>query len=265
MNGVVKNLFCGFGRAILFVRDCVVQISRDREPRNLGNFVSSDAPGGANHDPVIDGELALLLFEKLLKVSLLSSVSVKPSVILDLNNFSERFVLRELAVDALEIDLMVLKDLKETFHSNFVPPVVLFEDKEAPAKDVANVGATTNVGRKAAVRDGHKERTGVVQNDVKLLHILHRVLYGFDVLTDLCCNVSPGLVNVFHLVDVKSAGDRSKLFPNLNIVRDFKLGKKVTHGVGESIGVGGGRAICEPGKSFQANTDINNFNIKLFA
>ena len=97
---------------------------------------------------------------------------MKPSVVLDLHDLSERFVLWERTVNTFEVLLVVLKNLEETLHADFFPPTVLLEDEEAASQDVSNVRATANIAGQATVRNRNKQGSSVVKHNVNFLHLL---------------------------------------------------------------------------------------------
>jgi hypothetical protein len=76
---------------------------------------------------------------------------VKPSIVFNFNDFTERFILWEFSVDALKIDFVVFKNLKESFHSNFVPPIILLQNEKDASENVSNVSTTTDIAWKCAV------------------------------------------------------------------------------------------------------------------
>ena len=70
---------------------------------------------------------------------------MQPPLVLDLDNASEAFVLRESSIYAFKISLVVLKDFNEAIHAELVPPASLFEQCEATSQDVANIATASDI------------------------------------------------------------------------------------------------------------------------
>ena len=125
--------------------DLIVKVAWRRSASNLCDCVDGDSPGGHGKDPVIDAELVLLLLKELLELDSLCFIRVKPSFVLNLDNLTERLVLRELAIDAFKVTLVMLKYFNEAIHAQLIPPTALLHESEAAAKNVTHIATSTNV------------------------------------------------------------------------------------------------------------------------
>jgi len=68
--------------------------------------------------------------------------------------------------DSIKVELVALESLQEAIHAEGVPPSILPHNHEAASKDVTDITASTNVGRKRPIRDDNQNSAGVIQNNV---------------------------------------------------------------------------------------------------
>lgn len=89
VSRVVQDLLRSFHDLLLACSNLVVKISRGGHASNLGDGVNRDSPRCHGEDPVINIELVLPFLEELLELDGLSLISVKPSLVLNFNDFAE--------------------------------------------------------------------------------------------------------------------------------------------------------------------------------
>lgn len=70
---------------------------------------------------------------------------MQPPFVLDLDDSAEGLVFRELAIDALQVSLMLLKDFNKAVHAQVLPPASLFEKGEASAENITHITATADI------------------------------------------------------------------------------------------------------------------------
>lgn len=105
----------------------------------------------------------------------------------------------------------------------------------------------------------------MIQDDVQVLDWLNCGFYGLDINSNFIRDVLPCFVDIFNLVDVKSAGIWSKLLPDISVDLHLEFSKAVFHSLEESVLVGSGTSVNEPGNSLKADSDIDDLDLKLFS
>lgn len=180
VNCAVEDGLSFFADALLAGSNLVVKVTGDRGLAKFGDLVRSDAPTLNAIDPVVNGKLATFLLDKLLKVKSLNIVGVQPPVVLNANDFTERFVFWEYTVDALQVNLVRLKDFDEAVNAAQIPPSVLLHDKEAAAQNVAHIATSSDVGGQGTVRDSDQNSASVIQYNVKVFNGLNAAFNLID-------------------------------------------------------------------------------------
>ena len=248
---------------LLAVVDLVPEVERDISAGHLSDEISGDTEGGDALDPVIEGELVLLLLEDLVELLALLIVVGLVELVLAANDIAEGGVGLELTVDGGEILLVALAELEEALDAaELIPPAVLVEDGEGATEDVTDVGATTGVSGEGTVLDGHHGRTRVVENDIGIADGLNSSADLGDGHADLVGDPLPGLGEIIDFVDVEEAGEGTELGPDVEVVLHVNLLSEVLVGGGEDIEVGGGGTVDEPGDTLETDTDIDDLDLE---
>ncbi len=94
---------------------------------------------------------------------------MQPTLVFDLNYLAKGFVLLKLAINANQISLVSIKNLKKAFKAEFFPPSIFLQDKKNASENVSDVSTTTNVARKTAIRYGNQNGPSVVENNEHVL------------------------------------------------------------------------------------------------
>lgn len=205
VSSVVQDGFSSLGSSFLTHCDFVVKILWDWCLDDLRDQISWDTMRLHANNPVIKGKFSLSLLDDLVKLFYRLFIRVLPSIVLNLDDSIETLVLWEFSINTCEILLVVLKDFKETLHSENFPPAGSLHDGEATSQDVSNVTTSSNVGWESSIRDGDQESSGMVQNDIKVLYWLNCGFYCLNINTYLLCNILPALVNIINLIDIEGA------------------------------------------------------------
>lgn len=205
MGGVVKDNSGFLSRALLLLRNLVIQVLWHLSFGDLGNLVSGNTIGLHALNPILDLEDVFSLLEQFVELDNRLLVRESPSVVLDLHDRLETLVFGELTVDTFKVFLVMVEDLQEAFHSKGVPPAVLLHDAECSSQNVTDVTSTADVRGQGTISDGHHHCTGVVKDDVDLFDWLNGFLHSLDIHLDDFGDVFPGLFDIFSFINVKSA------------------------------------------------------------
>lgn len=185
MRSAVEDCFGLFNEFLLSIGNLVVEISGNRNAGKLGDSICRDAVRLNCENPVIDAERLLFLFSLLnqvIQLGFLSGVSCAPSLILEENDLIKALVGREFSVEFLEISLLVLEDVQESFEvldfpslfversAQFFPPPIFCEDSKHSSDDVSDVAASSYVRRQGSVHDNHHHCSQVVADDIEVFY-----------------------------------------------------------------------------------------------
>lgn len=72
---------------------------------------------------------------------------MQPSLVFDFDDSSEALIFGELAIDSLQVSLVLLKYLNEAIHAELVPPALLLQQGEAASQYIPHVATASNVRR----------------------------------------------------------------------------------------------------------------------
>lgn len=143
---VVQHICYLLSCALLPLRDLIVQVLWHLDLGNFCNFVSRNTVRLHACDPVVDGQLAFPGLDDLFEFLHGLYIRVLPSIVLDLHDCIEAFVFWELSVDTFKVEFVVIEDLQEAFHSEFVPPAILLHETEHSSQNVADITSTSHIG-----------------------------------------------------------------------------------------------------------------------
>jgi len=208
---VVKNRFLFLSGLLLSQCNFIIQTLRNWLLKNLSNFISWNTEGLHRCDPIINTEFTFFLFDNFFKFFDRFIIRMLPSVVFNLNNFSETFVLWEFSINSFEIQLMEFEDLQKSFHAKFIPPIILFHDAENSSENVSDITSTTNIRWKGSIRNGNKTSSSVIKNNVKLFNWLNCFSDFIHWISNLVSNLLPGLFNIINFVNIQSARVWSEL------------------------------------------------------
>lgn len=142
---VVQHIGYLLSCALLPLRDLIVQVLWNLDLSDFGDLVSRNTVRLHACDPVIDRQLALPRLDGLFQFLHRLYVRVLPSIVLDLHDCIEAFILWELSVNAFQVQFVVVEDLQEAFHSQCVPPAILLHETEHSSQNVAHIASTSDI------------------------------------------------------------------------------------------------------------------------
>lgn len=265
MTCVIKDCLLLFGGLFCFHGNLIVETLWDWGLGYLGNLINGDTVRLHTDDPVIDGELSFFRFDNLFELLDGFVIGESPSIVLDPHDISEALVLWELAEDSLHIELVLLEDFKEAVHANFVPPSVFLHDTEASSEDVPDISTASNIGRESTVRDGDKDSSGVIEDDIELLDRLNTSFNCLLINSNLGSDVSPSLIDIVKFIDVESAGVWSEFSPEFLVDNQFECLGKIGKSVKESVLIRSWASVDDPSDSFETNTGVDDLDVKFLS
>jgi len=265
MTRVIKDYRSLFSGLFCFHGDLIVETLWDCSLGDLGNLISCDTVRLHTDDPVIEGKLSFFLFDDLFELLDGFVIGESPSVVLNLDDITETLVFWELAEDSLQIELVLLEDFKETFHANFVPPSVFLHDTEASSEDVPDISTASNIGRESTIRDGDKDSSSVIENDIELLDRLNTSFNCLGINSNRGGDVGPSFINIIKFIDVESAGVWSEFSPEFLVDHQLELLGEIGESIEESVLIRSWASVDDPSDSLETNTGIDDLDVKLLS